>query len=75
MKAEMATPRRILASANPGMTPPKPERPERRKATFSLEPQLHKRLKLAAVEDDREMSDLLAEALAAYLEKRDHKRS
>ena len=51
------------------------QKSSRVKMTFSIEPQLRKRLKFQAVEEDREMSDIIADALAHYLDQHPQKQT
>ena len=44
-------------------------RPDRMTSSFKLPKTLHQRLKIASAVEGREMSDLVAEALEAYLAK------
>jgi len=43
--------------------------PESMKTSFNLPKALHKKLKIAAVHEDRDMSELVAEAIGTYLAK------
>ncbi len=43
--------------------------PECTKTSFNLPKALHKRLKIAAVNEERDMSALVADALGSYLAK------
>ena len=47
---------------------------ERRKVTLSISRDLHRRLKIAAAEDEREMSDITSRALKRFLDDRDRRR-
>ena len=44
---------------------------ERKKVSFAMRPELHHRLKVAAAMHQREMSEILEEALTHYLDKLD----
>ena len=46
----------------------------RKKVSMVMRPELHHRLKIAAAIDQREMSNILEEALTRYLDEQDRKR-
>lgn len=45
---------------------------ERRKVTLTMDPELHRELRVAAAEDDRAISEMIEEAVRAYLDNRRH---
>ncbi len=49
----------------------KPRPPERKKVSFAMRPDLHHRLKVAAAVHQREMSEILEEALSRRLDELD----
>ena len=53
---------------------PIPPAPQRVKATISIRADLRKELRIAAAHDERQMSDLIEEALEAYLAARASKK-
>lgn len=53
---------------------PKSTDPDYVRTTVYLPKQLHKKLKAAAADEEREMSDIAAEAITLYLEQRREKR-
>lgn len=49
--------------------PPRPDYPEMVRTSFVLPKELRRALKIAAAREERDMSELVAEALEAYLAK------
>ena len=47
--------------------------PERKKVSFAMRPKLHHRLKVAAAVHQREMSEILEEALSHHLDELDRR--